>query len=82
MGAALSTVMAFARSLTVPLVVHRWTDPLQQQPEFPDVIEWHPDERRFVDVVLKTIAGTVTTQQPGGAKRAGQGEGRVGFDLG
>ena len=57
-------------ALTVPLIVHRWTDPLQQQPEFPDVLEWHPDERQFVDVVLKTIAGTVTTKQPGGARRA------------
>ena len=37
---------------------------------FPDVLEWHHDETRFVDVVLKTVVGTSITMQPPGAKRA------------
>ena len=48
----------------------RWEEPPKVEPSFPDVLEWHRDERRFVDVVLKSIAGTVTTKQPAGVKQA------------
>ena len=44
--------------------------PPPKEPEFPDVLEWHHDEKRFVDVVLKTVVGKATTKQPPGAKRA------------
>ena len=45
-------------------------EPPIKLPVFPDVLEWHQDNSRFVNLVLKTVAGTITTKQPPGAKRA------------
>ena len=47
----------------------RWEDPPKVEPSFPDVLEWHRDQRRFVDVVLKSVVGTVATKQPPGARQ-------------